>query len=156
MLYTIGHSNHSETKFLELLQKHKIQVLVDVRSHPFSRFNPQFNQRRLNATLAAVGIRYVFMGDELGGRPKRKDLLDEEGHPLYHRMAETPEFRAGIECLERGVRDERMAIMCSEENPAVCHRHLLIAPVIGGQGIDLRHIRGDGRLESEHDLGTLI
>jgi uncharacterized protein (DUF488 family) len=152
MLYSIGHSNHPETKFLDLLQQHQIQVLVDVRSHPFSRFNPQFNQRRLDAALAAAGIRYVFMGDQLGGRPKRADLRDEAGHPLYDRMAQTQEFREGIEFLAHSKTGDRVAIMCSEENPAVCHRHLLIAPVLTDRGIDMQHIRGDGRVQSEADV----
>ncbi len=151
-LYTVGHSNHSEEKFLELLHQHGIEVLVDVRSQPFSRYNPQFNESNLKLAVEAVGIRYLFMGEELGGRPEGEELLDDDGRALYHRMAESPKFQAGIERLERGAGEHRVAIMCSEENPAVCHRHLLVTRIISGRGIDVLHIRADGRLETEDQI----
>jgi uncharacterized protein (DUF488 family) len=151
-LYTIGHSNHSEEKFLALLQQHQIEVLVDVRSQPASRYNPQFNEGQLKRSLQAAGIRYLFMGDSLGGRPVGDEFFDDEGHALYHRMAKSPVFLAGIERLERGAAQHRVAIMCSEEDPAICHRHLLVTRVISGRDIDVRHIRGDGKLESEAQI----
>lgn len=153
-LFTIGHSNHPEEKFLELLDAHSIQVLVDVRSQPYSRFNPQYNSSPLKALVESAGLKYLFMGDQLGGRPEGDDLLDEDGRALYHRMALSPKFMEGIARLERGVRDWRVAIMCSEEDPAVCHRHLLVTRVIRERGVEIRHIRGDGRLQSEEEIGS--
>jgi uncharacterized protein (DUF488 family) len=154
VLYTIGHSNHSEQKFLDLLNQQAIEVLVDVRSQPSSRYNPQFNAGPLKVLVEAAGMRYLFMGNQLGGRPEADDCLDDQGHALYHRMAESPAFLAGIARLERGVRDHRVAIMCSEEDPAVCHRYLLVTRVIRDREIDVRHIRGDGRLESDDQIGA--
>jgi uncharacterized protein (DUF488 family) len=149
VLFSIGHSNHSEERFLDLLRQHGIEVLVDVRSQPSSRYNPQFNSGPLKALVEAAGMRYLFMGDQLGGRPDGEGLLDDEGHALYHKMAEAPAFLEGIARLARGVRDYRCAIMCSEEDPAVCHRYLLVTRVIRERGIDVQHIRGDGRLDSD-------
>jgi uncharacterized protein (DUF488 family) len=151
-LYTVGHSNHSEEKFVGLLQQHQIEVLVDVRSQPFSRYSPHFNDSNLKRSLQATGIQYLFMGDLLGGRPEGDEFFDEAGYALYHRMAESPAFLAGIERLQRGAGQHRVAIMCSEEDPAVCHRHLLVTRVISGRGIDVLHIRGDGRLETEAEV----
>jgi uncharacterized protein (DUF488 family) len=151
-LYTIGHSNHSEEKFLELLHEHGIEVLVDVRSQPFSRYNPQFNESNLKRIVESSGIRYLFMGEQLGGRPEGAGFLDEAGHALYHRMAESPAFLAGIERLQRGVAEHRVAVMCSEEDPAVCHRHLLVTRVISRRGVDVLHIRGDGRTQTEDEI----
>lgn len=152
VLFSVGHSNHTEEQFLELLRQHDIDVVVDVRSQPSSRYNPQFNSGPLKTLVESAGMRYLFMGDQLGGRPEGDDLLDDEGHALYHRMAESPAFLEGIKRLERGVRDYRCAIMCSEEDPAVCHRYLLVARVIRERGVDVRHIRGDGRLESDDQI----
>jgi uncharacterized protein (DUF488 family) len=151
-LYTIGHSNHSGEQFVDLLSRHGIEVLVDVRSQPHSRYNPQFNDSNLANALKLAGIHYLFMGDQLGGRPQGEEFVDASGHALYHRMAESPEFLAGIERLQRGVEEHCVAIMCSEENPAICHRHLLVTRVISRQGIDVLHIRGDGRLETEEQV----
>lgn len=155
VLFSIGHSNHSEEKFLELLEEHKIGVLVDVRSQPYSRYTPHFNADNLKALVASAGLRYLFMGDQLGGRPEGNEFFDEEGHALYHRMAESPPFLEGIARLERGARDHRVAIMCSEEDPAVCHRYLLVTRVIRGRGVDVWHIRGDGRLEADEAIGSV-
>jgi uncharacterized protein (DUF488 family) len=152
VLFSIGHSNHSEEKFLDLLKRHEIEVLVDVRSQPSSRYNPQFNSGPLKALVEAAGLRYLFMGDQLGGRPEGDGLLDDEGHALYHKMAESPAFLAGIARLARGVRDYRCAIMCSEEDPAVCHRYLLVTRVMRERGVDVRHIRGDGRLQKDDEV----
>jgi uncharacterized protein (DUF488 family) len=151
-IYTIGHSNHSQEWFFELLTRHGIELLVDVRSQPFSRYNPQFNDSHLASSLKAAGIRYLFMGKQLGGRPNGEDLLDESGRALYHRIAESQEFLSGIEDLEGLLVENRVAIMCSEENPAICHRHLLVTRVISDRGVGVLHIRGDGHLETEEQI----
>lgn len=151
-LFTIGHSNHSREALLERLQQHAIQVLVDVRSQPYSRYTPQFNTDELRAALAEQDVRYVFLGRELGGRPEGAAFYDDEGHVLYGRVAESRPFLEGVEKVLRGGRMYRVALMCSEENPAICHRHLLVARVLGERGANVVHIRGDGRLQTEDDL----
>lgn len=127
-------------------------MLVDVRSHPNSRFNPHFNCRRLAVSLPNAEIRYLLMGDRLGGRPAEPRFRDEQGRALYNLMAESPEFLAGIERLKACVDQYRVAILCSEENPAVCHRYLLVTRVIRTRGVHIQHIRGDGRIEQDEDL----
>jgi uncharacterized protein (DUF488 family) len=131
---------------------HQIELLADVRSQPFSRLYPWFSQDQLRAWLGEAGLEYAFLGRELGGRPASGELLDDEGHALYHRMADSPLFRAGLDKLAQSMQASRVAIMCSEEDPTVCHRHLLITRVLRQQQIDIQHIRGDGRLESEDQL----
>ena len=96
---------------------HEIQFLVDVRSAPYSRFTPPFNRRRLEPVLAATGVRYLFAGDELGGRPSNAKHYDAEGHALYGEMALELRFRQMIDRLADGVRDHRIALMCSEGRP---------------------------------------
>ena len=152
-LFTIGHSNHTEEKFLGLFREHDIDVLVDVRSQPLSRYNPQFNSNNLEMTLTAAGVRYIFMGDQLGGRPDGEEFCDGEGYVLYNRVAEAPFFLKGIERLEEvNLCQRRVAIMCSEEDPAVCHRHLLVARVMADHGVHVQHIRGDGKVQSEDEI----
>lgn len=153
VLFSIGHSNHSDERFLELLNEHEIGVLVDIRSQPYSRYSPQFNAGNLKALVEGAGIRYLFMGDQLGGRPDGDEFVDDVGRVLYYRVADSPPFLEGIARLARGVRDHRVAIMCSEEDPAICHRHLLVTRVIRDRGIDVWHIRGDGRLERDEVIG---
>ncbi len=151
-LLTVGHSNHSLDHFLELLQKHQIQVLVDTRSSPYSRYSSQFNREAIQAAIECAGMKYLFLGAELGGRPDGDEFYDGDGYVLYNRVAESPRFLQGIRRLEIGTRQFRVAVMCSEEDPTGCHRHLLVGRVMAQRGATIQHIRGDGRLQSNQDL----
>ena len=152
MLFSIGHSNQEQEQFCELLSGHQIQVLVDVRSSPYSRYTSQFNRESLKAAIEQRGIRYLFMGDQLGGRPVGEQFYDGDGHVLYYKVAEAPFFLEGIERLRNGSRRYRVAMMCSEEDPAVCHRMLLISKVLTERGEPVSHIRGDGTLQTDSEI----
>jgi len=151
-LYSIGPSNHDEATFVELLHQHEIDVVADVRSQPYSKYLSHFNSEQLKRFLAGADVKYLFMGKELGGRPDGDEFYDAEGHVLYDRLARSPLFLSGIERLENGIRDYRVAMMCSEENPADCHRFLLVARVLAEHGIDVRHIRADGRILTDSEV----
>ena len=97
-------------------------------------------------------MRYLYMGKELGGRPEQAEFYDAEGHALYDRMAASPLFLEGISRLIHGVARHRIALLCSEENPASCHRRLLIGKVLAERGIRSLHIRGDGKIQPEEEL----
>lgn len=150
MIYTIGHSNHSFERFLELLRPPGISALADVRSTPYSRFNPQFRRERLQASLAGAGIEYVFLGQELGARTTDATCYDEAGRVSYDRLSRTSLFRAGIDRLKSGMVRHRIAIMCAEREPLDCHRTILVARALVREGIPVTHILADGSLES-HD-----
>ena len=152
MLFSIGHSNQEQEQFCELLTQHNIEVLVDVRSSPYSRYTAHFNRESLKGALEQRGIRYLFMGDQLGGRPVGDEFYDAKGHVLYYRVAEAKFFRDGIERLRKGSTQYRVAMMCSEEDPAVCHRMLLISRVLTESGEVVTHIRGDGKLQTDAEL----
>lgn len=151
-LFTIGHSNHSFERFLELLRGSGVEVLVDVRSQPYSKYTPYFDSDQLIKTLPPVGIKYLFLGKELGGRPSDSAFYDAEGHVVYARMATSPQFREGIGRLDAGARKFRVALLCGEEDPTNCHRRLLVARIMGKRGFEVTHIRGDGRLQREDEL----
>ncbi len=151
-VFTLGHSNHTLEIFLDLLRKHEIEVLVDLRSQPYSRYTPYFNGPELKAALAREGIKYLFLGKELGGRPEGTEYYDAKGHVMYSRVAESAAFLEGISRLERGARQYRVVLLCGEENPAECHRRLLVGRVLLDRGFLVSHIRGDGRLQTEAEL----
>lgn len=151
-ILTVGHSNHPVDRFLGLLKRCEVQVLVDVRSHPYSRFAPHFDSRALKEAVTKASVKYLFLGKELGGRPEGAAFYDAEGYVLYWRVAESPLFLEGIQRLENGIQKFRVAIMCSEEDPTGCHRRLLVGRVLKSHGVRLDHIRGDGRLQPEADL----
>jgi uncharacterized protein (DUF488 family) len=151
-ILTIGHSDHAMEHFLSLLKTYSVSVVVDTRSYPYSNFAPQYDQGPLREALQNAGYQYLYLGRELGGRPEGEEYYDSEGHVLYGKVAETDFFRTGITRVEEGIRRYSVALLCSEENPAECHRRLLIGRVLQGDGVAIEHIRGDGRLQAESDL----
>ena len=153
-VFTIGHSNHPIEKFLGLLQQHEIEVLADVRSFPFSKFATQFDQDSLHCTIKDAGLKYLFLGRELGGKPKEPSFYDDEGCVLYWKIAESSLFKDGIERLQMSIESCRVALLCSEENPSHCHRRLLVGRVMSNYGIAIQHIRGSGVVQSEQELET--
>ena len=153
-IYTVGHSNHPIEAFLELLRTHGIEVLVDVRSAPYSKYAPQFDKRALEQAMPTCGITYMYLGQELGGRPRGDEFYDAAGHVVYSLVEEASFFRRGLSRLEAGIEQHRVAIMCSEEEPAGCHRRLLVGRVLANKGVELLHIRGDGRVEREDRVRT--
>ncbi len=156
MIYTIGHSNHPIDRFIALLQQHGIDAVADVRSTPYSRFNPQFKKEKLQAALADAGIRYVFLGEELGARSKDPACYDESGRVSYVRLAATDLFRRGIERLLAGMHNHRIAVMCAEREPLDCHRTILVARELEKAGVPITHILADGSLEPHrHAMGRL-
>jgi uncharacterized protein (DUF488 family) len=158
-LFTLGHSAHRLEKFLTLLDQYGVRTLVDVRSTPASRFHPQYNQRSLERTLAEHGLRYVFAGQALGGRPSdstcypggRLPVRDEANPPRpdYAEMMKRAWFAQGIEQLLRLAAEQPSAILCSEEDPAHCHRQHLIAAYLRlyHPEVEILHIRGNGALQ---------
>lgn len=147
-VFTVGHSNHPRERFTkELLQPHGIAVLADVRSAPYSRFAPDFNREGLRAFLVARGLRYVYFGDKLGGRPSDHACY-ENGRVRYDRVAGTESFRRGIDELLDEAASDRIAVMCSESEPLNCHRTLLVAQALDECGGVVEHIRADGSLAS--------
>ena len=146
MIYTIGHSNHSVERFVGLLRQHHITAVADVRSQPYSRFNPQFNRETLKRSLAEGGIRYAFLGEELGARSKDRSCY-EGSRVSYARLAATDLFREGLQRLKTGMGEHTIAIMCAEKDPLECHRTILVSRQLTVQGIEVAHILESGSLE---------
>ena len=144
-VFTIGHSNHSMAQLLELLHRHGVTAVADVRSSPYSRLHPQFDREDLEASLGQNGIAYVFLGKQLGGRSD--DPADyENGRVRYDRLAAKPAFASGIERLVRGTERHRIALLCAEKEPLDCHRTLLVAPALCALGVAVQHICASGEL----------
>jgi uncharacterized protein (DUF488 family) len=145
-LFSIGHSNHPIGKFLALLEQHRIEVLADVRSTPFSRFNPQFNRGRLEESLRELGIGYLYLGEELGARSKDPAHF-EGGRVSYAKLAASAPFKRGLEQLLSQARTQRVAMMCAEREPLDCHRTILVAREAEKAGASVTHILSNGSLE---------
>jgi uncharacterized protein (DUF488 family) len=151
IIYTIGHSTHRIEFFLEMLSHFNVNCLVDVRSLPASRFNPQYNKSALTASLKAKGITYLHFGDEFGARQTDVRVLDGSGRVDFEKMRSSGVFRAGVEKLSTLANKGTMiALMCSEAEPVHCHRFAMITPAL--TGFDVRHILKDKSMISQGEL----
>ncbi len=149
-IFTIGHSNHSLERFIKFLRAHGVDEVVDVRSTPYSGYTPHFNRDSLEDALEKVGIDYLFMGGELGGRPVDRSCYDDDGRVMYDRVAKTDAFNDGVKDLIRNADERCIALMCSEKESLECHRTLLVAHNLAQRGVAVQHILANERLES-HD-----
>jgi uncharacterized protein (DUF488 family) len=150
-IFTIGHSTHTQDHFVHLLRQHAVTALCDVRSRPYSRTNPQFRREELRDALRAAGITYVFLGRELGARSEDPACY-VNGQVQYDRLAQTELFQKGLERVCAGAAKYSVSLMCAEKEPLDCHRSILVARHLAARGFDIRHIHGDGHIESDADL----
>lgn len=146
---TIGHSTHEFDFFSELLLAYEVTTIADVRSKPYSRLCSQFNREALKAQLQKKQIAYVFLGKELGARPEDPNCYIK-GRVRYRKLAETELFKEGLQRVVAGSKSARIALLCAEREPLLCHRGLLIARELENVGVPVSHILADGRMEP-HD-----
>ena len=142
-IYTIGHSTHEAEKFVSLLQQHRVDLLIDVRSTPYSRWNPQYNRENLIETLQEHSIDYEFVGQELGARSEDSNCY-ENNRVSYKLLAITPLFQAGIEKVRLLADCRTLALVCAEKEPLVCHRTILVARALETDQYGVLHILEDG------------
>ena len=154
-LFTIGHSNLPTENLIQRLKQNGIGIVVDVRSKPFSRYNPQFNRYVIAEDLREAGIPYVWMGHSLGGVPEDKEL-QTNGKIDYDKIRASSQYQDALEELLGGVEKNlglgAVALMCSEADPTGCHRRRLVGADLLERGIDLVHVLKDGTITSEHEI----
>jgi uncharacterized protein (DUF488 family) len=143
-LYTIGHGNAEANAFLALLKQYEIELLVDTRSQPYSRYNPQFNRETLKQAVNEAGIAYAFMGDTIGGRPGGEQFYFPSGKVDYDLLEQAEFYQIGLEKLLELAAECRLAFMCSEADYHHCHRYNLITRTLVRRNVEVTHILHSG------------
>ena len=139
-LYSIGHGNKSIETLVEELNFFGINYLIDIRSKPYSKYSPHFNQNELKFSLHDKDIKYAFMGDILGGLPEDPTCYTN-GHVDYEKLKEKDFFKTGLQRLVTAHNKKiKVAIMCSESKPEECHRTKLIGEELKRFGVIIQHI----------------
>ena len=156
-IYTIGYGNRSIEEFVGLLQQYDIKFLADIRSQPYSRYNPDFSKDALERRLKQASIRYIFMGDTLGGRPRDDASYQEDGRVDYEKVAEKDFYLKGISYLHTAWNKQLcIVLMCSEAKPQACHRSKLIGKTLGKQNINVAHIDETGAVKTQEEIDLLV
>jgi uncharacterized protein (DUF488 family) len=152
-LKTIGHSNHPIETFLDILYHHHINCIIDLRSAPYSRHNPQFNRETLKTDLEINEIEYIFMGDRLGARQEDKNLIFDNGKVDFDKVKDLPSFIEGIESLINKTNTGlNISLMCAEKAPLNCHRFMLVSRALAKKNIDIEHLLSDKSTVSQEKL----
>jgi len=152
-LYSIGHGNRSSNELLALLQKYEIAYLVDIRSMPYSKYNPHFNKENFERFLVQHDIKYIYLGDQLGGLPKDRTCYDADGKVVYELVAQKIFFTEGLNRLiNANEKRIKLAIMCSESKPQDCHRSKLIGKELRKKEINVNHIDENGRIKDQFEV----
>jgi uncharacterized protein (DUF488 family) len=150
-VYTIGYGARTIEAFVETLRVYGIAYLLDVRSKPYSRYKPEFSKNELAAHLETAGIRYVFMGDTLGGQPDDPACYTD-GKVDYEKVAQTAVYQQGIERVQKAYRQQLpIALMCSEGKPEQCHRSKLIGKTLVALDVEMVHIDENGQTISQEE-----
>lgn len=150
-LFTIGHSAAALSAFLTALKESDVSLLIDVRSRPRSQRFPHFDQIELEAALRMTGFRYLFLGEELGGRPEDPKAYGSDGIVDYRKWRRSRAFQAGLERVVHEFASHDSALMCAEEDPLSCHRFLMISPELVALGVEPIHIRKGGVIETQRE-----
>jgi uncharacterized protein (DUF488 family) len=151
-IYTIGYGNRTIEEFILLLQQYQIQYIADVRSAAYSKYNEDFSKSRLSEHLKAHSIGYLFMGDQLGGKPKDVAYYTE-GKADYDKLKQADFYQEGIARLQVALaKGYRVALMCSELKPEMCHRSKLIGQTLEQNNIVVEHIDETGLLRSQQEV----
>ncbi|SOC27449.1 DUF488 domain-containing protein [Thalassospira xiamenensis] len=155
-IFTIGHSTMEMTTFIDRLRSHDISDLVDVRSSPYSRYCSQFDRQHIRTSVYRAKMRYTYLGQALGGRPKAAHCYN--GHVAdYEIMAKESSFTDGIKHLLAGaMRGHKICLMCSESSPCDCHRCLLVGRALSSQSVVVKHIMGDNKIATQSDIEELL
>jgi uncharacterized protein (DUF488 family) len=146
-IFTVGHSTQPLESFIALLKRHRIEVIADVRSRPYSARFPHFSKEALQHSLKNAGVRYVFLGRELGARREERECYIN-GQAVYMRIAQLRTFAEGINRVLTGALSFRVALMCAEQDPLTCHRTILVCHQIKHHGVSIQHIGRSGALEA--------
>lgn len=137
--------------FLEVVQRFGIKLVIDVRSKPQSYRFPHFDQVELEKTLDIAGTRYLFLGEELGGRAQDPKAYRSDGLMDYRAWRKSRPFRDGIQRVVEEFAKSDLVLMCAEEDPLKCHRFLMISPELVISGVEPCHIRKGGIIETQRE-----
>jgi uncharacterized protein (DUF488 family) len=149
-VYTIGYATRTLETFIALLKQHRVVVVADVRSVPYSQYHSEFNRENFQAELKSHRMRYVFLGDQCGARTSDRNCY-RNGKVDFGLLAMTPIFQNGLERIINGAQTYRIALMCAELDPITCHRAILICKHLKSS-VKVDHILNDCELEHHADF----
>ena len=156
-IYTIGHSNYTVEKLIDMLKHYNINCVVDIRGTPYSKYNVQFDKETIRYTLSKAGFIYIYMAKELAAKRINKQSYNDEGYSDFEKVINEKEFLEGIERLKNGCnKGYNIALLGAMQEPISCHRSILVGKALRKAGFDVKHILDDYSIASQDDIEQML
>ena len=156
-IYTIGHSNYTIERLIDMLKHYNINCVVDIRGTPYSKYNIQFDKETIRYTLSKAGFIYIYMAKELAAKRINKQSYKEEGYSDFEKVIKENEFIEGIERLKNGCnKGYKIALLGAMQEPIRCHRSILVGRALRENGFNVKHILDDYSIASQEDIEQML
>lgn len=156
-IYTIGHSNYTVERLIDMLKHYNINCVVDIRGTPYSKYNVQFDKETIRYTLSKAGFIYIYMAKELAAKRINKQSYKEEGYSDFEKVIKENEFIEGIERLKNGCnKGYKIALLGAMQEPIRCHRSILVGRALRENGFNVKHILDDYSIASQEDIEQML
>ena len=156
-IYTLGHSNYTIEKLIDMLKKYDINCVVDIRGTPYSKYNVQFDKEIIRYTLTKAGFIYIYMAKEFAAKRINKESYNEEGYSDFELVVNEKDFLDGIERLKNGCnKGYRIALLGAMQEPIRCHRSILVGRALIKYGFNVKHILDDSSIASQDDIEDML
>ena len=156
-IYTIGHSNYTVERLIDMLKHYNINCVVDIRGTPYSKYNIQFDKETIRYTLTKAGFIYIYMAKELAAKRINKQSYNEEGYSDFEKVVKEKEFLEGIERLKNGCnKGYKIALLGAMQEPIRCHRSILVGRALRENGFNVKHILDNYSIASQEDIEQML
>lgn len=156
-IYTIGHSNYTMERLIDMLEHYNINCVVDIRGTPYSKYNIQFDKEAIRYTLTNAGFVYIYMGKELAAKRIRKNSYNNEGYSNFEEVIKEEEFKRGVERLKNGCeKGYKIILLGAMQDPIRCHRSILVGRELVKNDFDVKHILDDYSIVTQDDIEEML
>lgn len=156
-IYTIGHSNYTMERLIDMLEYYNINCVVDIRGTPYSKYNIQFDKETIRYTLTNEGFVYIYMGKELAAKRIRKNSYNNEGYSNFEEVIKEEEFKRGVERLKNGCeKGYKIILLGAMQDPIRCHRSILVGRELVKNDFDVKHILDDYSIVTQDDIEEML
>lgn len=156
-IYTIGHSNYTMERLIDMLEYYSINCVVDIRGTPYSKYNIQFDKEAIRYTLTNAGFVYIYMGKELAAKRIRKNSYNNEGYSNFEEVIKEEEFKRGVERLKNGCeKGYKIILLGAMQDPIRCHRSILVGRELVKNDFDVKHILDDYSIVTQDDIEEML
>lgn len=156
-IFTLGHSNYSVDRLMDMLRYHGINCVIDIRGTPYSKYNVWFDKEVIANTLRNNGFVYIYMGEEFAAKRIRKISYNDGGYSDFNKVVLEEEFLKGIERIKTGLsKGYKIVLLGAMQDPIRCHRSILIGREFEKQGFKVNHILDDYSIASQKDIEEML